>query len=192
MNPYVKALIVYLGVWPLTNYLSEKFAPHPNKPLPDLIQYIFSPLRPYLKPFSLIKDVLAFIPVSYAAIILHLYRPDLIDLFVDYICGLFLLRCIFFSVTILPTSIEDAHLRSFQKKFFVGGCHDLIFSGHVAHYYASILFLQYSNFLPPSDFLSFWMSSIIGIVSIILRHHYTIDVIVVFPVIWCWSSYMLK
>jgi hypothetical protein len=148
------------------------------------------PLKNLIKPFSRVKDAISFFPSLYSAAIFNLYYPELFDDFCNFMCGLVLIRCVFFTSTILPSSAEGAYLKSRLERILIGGCHDLIFSGHVAYCYGSLLFLRHHHFVP--DFLPLYTAVLIGIVSVILRDHYTVDVLVVFPVVWAWEKYMLQ
>jgi len=187
-------VIFTLGfVWPIVSFITEKIAHRHmlyNGRLPDVVHICTGPLRNIVKPFSRVKDFIAFFPSIYTAVLLNLLHPELFDSFCNFMCGLVFIRCLFFTVTILPSSAEGAYSKSRLERIFIGGCHDLIFSGHVSYCYGALLFLQHHNFVP--GFLPLYTSVLIAVVSVILRDHYTVDVLVVYPVVWTWQKYMLK
>lgn len=191
---WFKVAITLGIIWPLSSLLAEKVHQRyavTNVRLPDLVQIVTPGLNNLIKPFSRIKDLASFSSSFYGAFMFNIYRPDLFDDFVNFMCGIITVRCIFFLVTILPTSAAGGYSKSRLERIVVGGCHDLVFSGHVAHYYSAMLFLQHHGFVAPGLF-PFWGAVLVGIVSIILRDHYTVDVLVAFPVVWAWRDYMLK
>ena len=98
-------VITTLGViWPLASFLTEQIAGkymQSNKRLPDLVQITTSGIRGIIKPFSRIKDIAAFSSSFYGAAVCTLYSSKLFDSFVNFMCGVVLIRCLFFMVTVL-------------------------------------------------------------------------------------------
>ena len=191
---WFKAGVTLLIIWPistwLTNLMAHKYLTH-NIRLPDLIHISTERWWKSWRYLSRIKDIVVYLPTFYAIIVLNLFYPYLFDDFTNFMCGIICIRCLFFSVTILPTSSDNAHTKGKIERFFFGGCHDLIFSGHVAYYYAALLFLQYHGLLFRSSLFSLFSTILLSLISIITRDHYTIDILVVFPVVWMWKEYML-
>lgn len=101
--------------------------------------------------------------------------------FWKYLCYIALLqvfRCLCFNVTILPDCSQVAHEKSWFSKYFTGGEHDLIFSGHLSYLYAPLWFGYKFHVISAG-----WYFASLGVVAIefclILasRTHYTIDLL---------------
>jgi len=192
---WLKVATTLLFIWPLCAWISElvaqKYLIH-NTRLPDLVQIATTPIwenKKMCRKISFIKDIIAFFPSIYGAIVFNLFYPHLFDDFTNFMCGLIIIRCMFFLSTILPTSSSDAHTKGRLERLILGGCHDLIFSGHVAYFYASLLFLQYHSFLTLIPALQ--SAIMLSTVCIVTRDHYTVDIYVAFLVVNAWKSYIL-
>ena len=142
-----------------------------KEPLYDLVQ----DYAPNLQSYRIIPEILHVIPVVvlayYTAIFWH--TQCLSDFFLKH-GSLMFLRGILFSVTLLPDSSRMCHLTN-----HLGGCFDLMFSGHSTITLLSTLLLAkhfpISNFLKHSLFLNVFLTSVL---IILCRNHYTIDVII--------------
>jgi hypothetical protein len=142
-----------------------------KEPLYDLVQ----DYAPNLQSYRIIPEILHVIPVVvlayYTAIFWH--TQCLSDFFLKH-GSLMFLRGILFSVTLLPDSSRMCHLTN-----HLGGCFDLMFSGHSTITLLSTLLLAkhfpISKFLKHSLFLNVFLTSVL---IILCRNHYTIDVII--------------
>jgi len=191
-----KLAFTYLFCWPLASHISEIFSViysskqvGTRNKLIDVIQENFSIENP--KIFSIlrkVKDIVSYVPPISILLYYAMTDHDRFNEFSTYICGIKLLRCLFFLSTTIPACNRESYRKTRLEKNFTGGCNDLIFSGHVSHFYASLLYLQHYHYFPIPPFLP---SIFLGFIIVILKHHYTIDILVVFPVVWCWYSYYI-
>lgn len=143
-------------------------------PLYDIVQsYI-----PNLQPYRILPEFLHLIPI---AIFFYLVFKHSNENSVNALQKMFhlhselmLLRCICFSVTLLPDSSQMC-----KNTHFIGSCYDLIYSGHTtAMFLFTYLireFYNVSNIL----YINLQLNNIItSILIIACRNHYTIDVII--------------
>ena len=141
-------------------------------PLYDLLQDSL----PNLQPYRAIPEFLHVIPVIFLVIYIFLFRKSNSLCFKEFLCKhgiLMLMRGIFFSVTLLPDSSQMCQLSN-----HLGGCFDLIFSGHSMIAFLSSLLLQ--KHYPIPLFLRYMLhiNNIVTFTMIVLcRNHYTIDVL---------------
>ena len=128
----------------------------------------------------------------------HYYLPDLDDYHIipDIIVGLYiiaflyfgniesikemaLLMCIIFvfrSILVISTSIPDASGICEKKKFQIGYCNDLMFSGHTAT--VTLISLYLMSIFPNKRNMLILGNIITYILIIASKNHYTIDVLV--------------
>ena len=89
------------------------------------------------------------------------------------------LRLITMSVTILPKPVAQ-HNNKYKNtimRFFFGGANDLIFSGHTAFMLLLLLFISKSVHGNMGKLLLVVYALIYSFIIILLRNHYTVDVI---------------
>ncbi len=141
-------------------------------PLYDLIQDSF----PNLQPYRVVPEFLHVIPVFILTFYVFWFRRSNLICLKEFLCKhgiLMMMRGIFFSVTLLPDSSQMCQLSN-----HLGGCFDLIFSGHSTIAFLSTLLLI--KHYPVPLFLQN-MLHIINIVTfcmiVLCRNHYTIDVL---------------
>ena len=128
----------------------------------------------------------------------HYYLPDLDNYHIipDIILGLYiiaffyfgniellkeisLLMCIMFtfrSILVISTSIPDASGKCEQKKFQIGYCNDLMFSGHTAT--ITLISLYLMSIFPNKRNMLILGNIITYILIIASKNHYTIDVLI--------------
>lgn len=184
-------LILTLGViWPLSSwFVTENARYHmvPYHPLPDMGQKLLSPYRKAITSYCHIKDILSMVPSIWGLLWLNY---NTFSHFVNYMCGLVILRCIFFNMTILPTSSPNVYMKSNLEKYLTGGLYDLFPSGHTLYFYAAARFLCYHNMFI-GNFLTELTTLFIGIVSVGSLDHYTIDVLSAIPFVWAYERCFL-
>lgn len=96
----------------------------------------------------------------------------------SYIPILFLIRSLFISITILPKEKHCDDSKFSLSNLFFGHCYDKIFSGHFVTMNLISLILLSKNQINIITF--FFMNIIYAFVILLLRFHYTIDLIVGF------------
>lgn len=97
-------------------------------------------------------------------------------------------RCIFISLTYLPKLNMKSCVKKPYEKYIGGGCHDKIFSGHVALLLLLLWTIYMGNQKPKWARTSFPIVAIIfSFIPIVTRNHYTIDV----AVSWLWVTLLL-
>jgi len=147
-----------------------------EKPLYD----VFHEKMPNLKKYEKAVD---FIPYLLALVVLYMYIYDglneqlINDLMLNYAI-LMILRVITFSITILPSPICSKR----SHPLAMGGCRDMIFSGHVT----SMLLLAYTLYKhnPQYETALILYCTIGSLLIIATRSHYTIDVIVAYIAVY--------
>ena len=190
-STWIKPIITYGIIWPLTQLFTEKFAHNhffTDIKLPDIGHELTKPLQPYISPLKPLKETMVYIPIIYSV---YIFSGHLLDKFLSFICTIFIIRCLFYSVTLLPQPSHKSRIKSRWKRILYGGLHDIIFSGHVANYYGTLLFLQH-HYIIPTTLFPFLSSLFIGLVAITYQDHYTIDILVSYPVIWSLELFILK
>lgn len=145
-----------------------------QKPLYDIIQDNFYNLQ----SFRFIPEMLHVIPIialfSFIAHFRNLNSVSALNsLFYNH-GSLLILRCIFFSVTLLPDSSQMCTIST-----HIGSCFDLIFSGHSTIMLLTTYIIKdnfyISNFV---NFIFHLINSITFILIILCRNHYTVDVLI--------------
>jgi hypothetical protein len=145
-----------------------------QKPLYDIIQQNF----PNLQTIRFIPEILHVIPViSLMGFIAHNrneYSVLALSAFLINHAVLMLIRCIFFSVTLLPDSSEMCAFST-----HIGSCFDLIFSGHSTIMYLCTYIINDYFYISRTVYSFFHINNILTCVLIITcRNHYTIDVLI--------------
>lgn len=179
MIGFILAAFVFLIEWPLGLFLAKRRGEKlkSKERLPDVIHEFLPDLRK-LKP---INDVGAYLLVGSAI----LYDTSFISLnkFGMCISAIHGIRPFFFLSTTLPDASQIAHLKSGMSRYFVGGIHDLVFSGHISNIYVSIMYLWHMGALTT---IMWWIlvsfNILCAIIAVGSRSHYTVDVLVAFPV----------
>jgi hypothetical protein len=146
------------------------------KPLYDIIQQNF----PNLQPYRIIPEFLHVIPILYFfyKIIYNLDNNSTSALIkmLEIHAQLMLLRCICFSVTLLPDSSQMCRVSN-----HIGSCYDLIFSGHSTAMFLSTYILRDYFKLNRIKYSILQFNNLItSFLIIVCRNHYTIDVIVAY------------
>lgn len=145
-----------------------------QKPLYDIIQNNFYNLQSY----RFIPEMLHVIPIialfSFIAHFRNLNSVSALNsLFYNH-GYLLLLRCIFFSVTLLPDSSQMCTVST-----HIGSCFDLIFSGHSTIMLLTTYIIKDNFYISNFVYFIFHLINIITFILIILcRNHYTVDVLI--------------
>jgi PAP2 superfamily C-terminal len=143
-------------------------------PLRDLLHEFL----PNMQQFRIVPEIGHVIPVLYLlGLLLYHFDQRSLDTFrlFLYIHGtLMVIRALSFAVTILPDSSQQCH-----TSLFLGGCHDLIFSGHVMITLLSSLLAQ-KFFHIPLFMLIFMVFNVVFVsfMVVVVRNHYTVDVLI--------------
>jgi len=146
------------------------------KPLYDIIQQNM----PNFQSYRTIPEILHLIPIVH---FFYNVLNNLIDKSIIAIskilkvhAQLMILRCICFSVTLLPDSSQMCKVSK-----HIGSCYDLIFSGHSTAMFLCTYILRDHFKIKNLTYLILQLNNIItSFLIIICRNHYTIDVIVSF------------
>jgi hypothetical protein len=140
-------------------------------PLYDLVQESF----PNLQAYRIIPEILHVIPIIALVICIVWFKHK--DCLCEFLVKhgiLMFLRSIFFSVTLLPDSSGMCQLSN-----HLGGCFDLIFSGHSTISFLCTLLLCKHYPLHKEIKWSLHLNNLLTCFLIILcRNHYTIDVVI--------------
>lgn len=161
---YLAASVAITGK--MQRNIDKRMKHEAGRPLPDVIHDNFPNLTKYEAWIDLIPAFLGCIVV--ALVVTGNFRN--IRRIVMTLAILLVLRCVCFSVTVLPTPFDVC------DPLAVGGCHDCVFSGHTAItlLFASVIYEVYPDMKWP--LLAY---CILGSLFIVMtRSHYTIDVIV--------------
>ena len=178
------ALWTYVLVWPLSLKLArdsgEWSGTRWHAPLFDPVQHYVASWPCRLFENDELDAGLSLLPyaVPFGTLWLLWHDPVMLDAFLWYMALLELCRCITFNVTLLPDSSQQAERRVWWWRYVVGGIHDLIFSGHVAHFYAPLLFLKRIHKLSTEWFhVSLILLVVLSCQILAHRKHYTIDIL---------------
>jgi hypothetical protein len=143
-------------------------------PLYDIIQSNFHNLQ----TFRFIPEVLHVIPIiAVFSFIAHYKNANSVaalnSLFYNH-GFLLIMRCIFFSVTLLPDSSQMCTIST-----HIGSCFDLIFSGHSTIMLLTTYIIKDNFYISNFVYFILHLNNIVTFVLIILcRNHYTIDVLI--------------
>lgn len=155
--------------------------------LPDILQNNFPNLHKFYKLidyYIIIWMIIAFSYITFG-ISLNLALKGLI-----FLAVIFGVKEIFGCVTILPDSSKCCETKNPLK--IMGSCGSLIFSGHVA----SMLAVTYVLSLHIKEkwaILLYVQTVIYGIIIVLVRNHYAIDVLVSFVVVdMLWTRVFMK
>jgi hypothetical protein len=176
-------IILYIGIHAALNYGAQMDAHNyyeqrikDNKTTPKVYDIMHKHL-PHLKDIEWVDNLIlgiSILPMIYAN------DPDLYFDFASLLIIVNIIRDITINLTILPKDKEcSIDSRSSIYQTLVGGCYDKIFSGHFA--FVFILSLLYSsyNVVTNVPLLIIW-NVINAIVILLIRSHYTIDIVVSF------------
>jgi hypothetical protein len=94
--------------------------------------------------------------------------------FIKLCIVLFVLRIIFMNLTVLPVTSDQCKKQNFLP--FTGKCRDLVFSGHTSLAVLTILFLISEGTI--TTLVGSMIVSILYIVTVMARHHYTLDIVI--------------
>jgi len=141
-----------------------------TKPLYDIIQESF----PNLQSYRLIPEVLHFIPILTLLFATLYYKHiQCLKKFLFTHGLLMFIRAISFSVTLLPDSSRMCHMSN-----HLGGCFDLLFSGHsTIMLLCSLLLTEYFPITTKWKLCLFANTGITSFLIILCRNHYTIDIL---------------
>jgi hypothetical protein len=145
-----------------------------ENPLYDIVQVNL----PNLQHLRFIPEVLHVIPViALISFIAHYRNSSSISALYQFFTKhgiLLLLRCIFFSVTLLPDSSQMCSIST-----HIGSCFDLIFSGHSTIMYLCLYIINDYFYISRFVYFTLHLLNLITCLFIIIcRNHYTIDVII--------------
>lgn len=170
----------YCVVWPMSlKYVRDIFpAEIYQRSLQDRLHILIDRYIPNIAIYKPISDYFSLTCVILGSLYISDYR------FIQFLCLCFAMRCLFFSVTILPTPSRKNYKSRWIDAIFTGGCNDLMVSGHILHMYTPLYWLYQQNMIY-TWFAVTWLCAIVACGTIIIgsRSHYTIDVITVFPVV---------
>ena len=145
-----------------------------NAALPDLFHNILPDLSAY-------EQLIDLIPASLGLLVIIFCRKNItlrLRKIATQLSIVYLLRVITSSVTVLPSPICTTSRPSCKA---IGGCHDLIFSGHTS---TMLIFAWHLQRCFPEYRTHLILFCILGSAVIVAtRGHYTIDVIVAWIVV---------
>lgn len=141
-----------------------------SSPLYDVIQESF----PNLQPYRIIPEILHFIPIlTLLSNTIYYKHIECLKKFLLTHGILMFIRAISFSATLLPDSSGMC-----QMSNHLGGCFDLLFSGHsTIMLLCCLLATEYFSFAKKWKLLLFANTGITSFLIILCRNHYTIDVL---------------
>ncbi len=145
-----------------------------EKPLYDILQVNL----PNIQKYRVIPELLMLIPVlTLAALILYNSNSNSVEALKIFLVKhgiLMLIRCVLFSVTLLPDSSQMCAISVHS-----GSCFDLIYSGHTTiMYLTTFISREYFN-ISKSYYVLLHINNIItSLFIIICRNHYTVDIII--------------
>jgi hypothetical protein len=150
-------------------------------PLYDLMQDTF----PNFQEYRMIPEVLHLIPVISLAIYTTWFKH--INCLSEFLVKhgiLMFLRGIFFSVTLLPDSSGMCQLSN-----HLGGCFDLIFSGHsTISFLCTLLLCKHYPLYKEIKWLLHANNLLTCFLIVVCRNHYTIDVVIsLFMTYFVWN-----
>lgn len=117
---------------------------------------------------------------SISLVIPFLFGKEIRNEYFNYIPIVFLIRYLFTSLTILPKDKKCNDQEFSFMNLIVGHCYDKIFSGHFAIVNLTLLILL--NYGKIQLFQATLGNLVFGVMILMLRHHYTIDLFVAFLV----------
>jgi hypothetical protein len=164
-----------------------------DKPLPDIGFKLTPDLRSYDKKIQILYEIISVIPIGILLYnIYHTKDYNILQAFFIVYFILLLLKCTFYSMTILPDPSNECKyessltLSNLFGNLFTGRCKDLMFSGHFTLVYLSWAFIQhfYWNKSNNAVWTAIPYAHIATLVYMMLglRRHYTIDVVVAFVI----------
>jgi hypothetical protein len=159
----------------LNKNMNERGASSCKRPLEDILFQTLPDLRKHERLIDLVP-----IPLTALLVFICIKEPNKLDfkLLIRSIWIICFSKMIMARSTILPSSICDGK----RKVFALGGCHDCIFSGHVA---TTLVYLYSLYKIFPNEHLKYiflLFAILYSLFVISTRSHYTIDVIVAWMV----------
>lgn len=154
----------------ITRVALWRVEPTAAAPLHDVLHAGLPNLRSYEAAIDLVPLLLVFV-VAYLYLLDGLDASLLNGLVWSY-AVLMILRALTFSVTILPSPVCSRR----TKNLSIGGCHDLVFSGHVT---ATLLLAHTVYTHDPRYGVALTLYCVLGSLLVVAtRAHYTLDVLV--------------
>lgn len=145
-----------------------------QEPLPDLLH----DLLPNLQPWRLVPELMMLVPVlGLSGILLYRFDQHALNTFRTFLwahASLLAMRGSSFVLTLLPDASQQC-----RESPFVGGCHDLMFSGHVALMVLTLALARRNYALPRVATALFVAATALSVALVIaVRNHYSVDVLV--------------
>ena len=169
----IKIILIFLFEGISVLYLDKYTKYNNNIPLDDFIHNISSKYIKITNNKKLIKDILCYLPLLY----MILKHPSYICKYVDVFIILRLLRIIFNWITILPLVGKKKKINNLFDVFkYNGGNHDLMFSGHTIILLVGVIsYMKYYKINLNMYIILYLLITSLSI--IIVKEHYTIDVL---------------
>lgn len=151
-----------------------------DKPLYDIGHV----LLPNLSQYYLLADL--FVSILVIAVFISYYKDPKLITFLLMAMTIFLMKYVIQILTILPDPTVNLSCKTrhnFIFKIIFGNCNDMMFSGHTAISILCLIFLM-EKFKGIIIYLYMFLVMAIAILSIAVRNHYTIDVVMAFFVVY--------
>ena len=146
--------------------------------LPDILQDNLPNLFRYHRFIDIFIVIFMIVSFSYLYITVN---QTIVYKTLIFLAIVFSVKEIFSYVTVLPDASKCCDQKHETNKFF-GSCNGLIFSGHTASVLAVVYVL--SEYVSRSVSVSLYIATIIyGILIVLVRNHYSIDILVAFVVV---------
>lgn len=144
-----------------------------EKPLYDIIQVNL----PNIQKYRFIPELLMLMPVlTLASLIIYHSNSSSVDALKTFLVKhgvLMLIRCVLFSVTLLPDSSQMCAISVHS-----GSCFDLIYSGHTTIMYLTTFITKEYFDISKSYYTFLHINNLItSLFIIICRNHYTVDIL---------------
>ncbi len=185
MNIYICLLYVIILIsvsissWIYTQKIVDKYNLN-IKPLYDIGHV----LLPNLSEYYLLTDF--FVSILVIAVFILYYKDTKLTTFILMAMTIFLMKYIIQILTILPDPTVNLSCKTrhnFIFKFIFGNCNDMMFSGHTAISILCLIFLM-EKIKGIMIYLYIFLVVFVAILSIAVRNHYTIDVVMAFFVVY--------
>jgi membrane-associated phospholipid phosphatase len=170
---------VSISSWIYTQKIVDKYNLN-IKPLYDIGHV----LLPNLSEYYLLTDF--FVSILVIAVFILYYKDTKLTTFILMAMTIFLMKYIIQILTILPDPTVNLSCKTrhnFIFKFIFGNCNDMMFSGHTAISILCLIFLM-EKIKGIMIYLYIFLVVFVAILSIAVRNHYTIDVVMAFFVVY--------
>lgn len=172
-------ITVIISSWVYTQRIVDKYNLN-EKPLYDTGHMIL----PNLSKYYLLVDI--FVSILIIAVVITYWSDPKLVTFILMAITVFLMKYIIQILTILPDPTVDLNCKTRYNllfKLIFGNCNDMMFSGHTAIGTLCALFLteKFKGFVM---YLYIFLAAAIAFMSIAVRNHYTIDVVMAFFVVY--------